>query len=126
MTGFYAPYLFTGGGSWLKHHLLLVDAAGKLASIYPFEGEIERTTACSGILIPSFPASVATSPEDALVWIIEALSREEGITLKALLERLFPRSEMEIGQPVVLWNLENVHPDACFLERESYIKQLYP
>lgn len=126
MTGIYAPYLFTGGGHWFKHHLLLVDAAGTLASIHPFLGETERTIAYSGILFPALQASVATTPEAALAWFTDAFNREEGATVKALLERLFPCTALEIGQSLALWNLEHVYPDACCLGTDFVIKQIYP
>lgn len=126
MRGIYAPYLFSGGERWFKHHLLQLDEAGNLASMQPFQGETERTIACSGILFPAFPATVATTPEAALAWLTHAFNQEEGITVKALLERLFPCEVLEIGQSVALWNLENVYPDACSLPSDSVIDQLYP
>jgi hypothetical protein len=126
MKGFYTPYLFTGGGRWLKHHLLLVDAAGCITSIEPFQGETERTIACTGILFPALQASIATTPEAALAWLTQALNQGEGNTVKTVLERVFPCTTLEIGQSVALWNLEYVSPDACCLEPDSVIKQLYP
>lgn len=126
MTGVYAPFVYAGGGCWLKHHLLLIDAAGGLVSAQPFQGETERSIAYTGTVFPAFPEAVAKTPEDALAWFVDTFVKEEGVTVQALLERMFPHLVLVPGQPLILWNLESVFPEARTLDATAVLRRIYP
>jgi len=126
MTGIYAPFIFAGGGQWFKHHVLLLDNAGCLVSVHPFQGETERTTAYTGIVLPAFSTNKAGTTETALEWLIARLNTEEGAVLSHLLERVLPEITLLPGKAVRLWNLEGVNPDTLRLDAEAVLRPIYP
>jgi len=131
MTGVYAPFIYTGGGHWLKHHVLLLDNEGCLVSVHPFQAETERTTAYTGIVLPAFQrsnalTSEALTPQAALEWLTACLHSEEGVTLRNLLERVLPEVALIPGEAVKLWNLEGVEPSRLYLDVDTVLRQIYP
>lgn len=112
----------------------MVDESDCLHSIQPFQGETERTIVCSGILFPAFSAAVAATPNEALVWFRRELehafsvpphSLDGDLTVRSLLKRLFPHTVLNVGEPVALWNLEDVYLlDATQLGADTVIKSI--